>query len=104
MGAAWYTFYEVSVCSPGQTEHIPHSNIPGFVDPVHILGVKIPEAASIEACAIDVQKFHESLWGYIVKLLQEGVDLANELAALCHNSFEYNVWLIMSDVQPFNIS
>ena len=72
------------MCSPGQTEHIPHSNIPGFVDPVHILGVKIPEAASIEACAIDVQKFHESLWGNIVKLLQEGVDLANELAALCH--------------------
>ena len=72
------------MCSPRQAKHIPHSNIPGFVDPVHILRVQIPEAASLEACSIDVEKLNESLWSNIVKLLQEGVDLANQLASLCH--------------------
>ena len=53
VGAVWHRFNQVAMRGVGNVKNIPNGYIPWFVELVNIWILDVPEAASIEACAVD---------------------------------------------------
>ena len=53
VGTVWHRFNQVAMRGVGNVKNIPYGYIPWFVELVNIWILEVPEAASIEACAVD---------------------------------------------------
>ena len=77
------------MCCAGHIPSKTHSNIPSLVKVFTIGREDIPKTTAMEADCIDVEYFHEDMWGHIVKFMGQRIELPNELCSLdgdvsCH--------------------
>ena len=75
-------FNEVSVGYCWYTKGYPDCYIPGFEDPVHLLGENIPQSRTIEAGCIDVEDSNFGLAVTKAELLQQRVNFSNKFPTL----------------------